>query len=520
MTQRASFPQYLNLIAAVLIGALLRWMMLGHGLWRDEASSYFDAIGGTWGTVTSRVAYSELNPPGYFLFMHYWLKCIPVSDIVLKLPSLVASLLLVPLAWAIGRYAGGWRVSVVAAWIAALAPMDLYYTQEARPYMMGAMFMLLALLGIFELIEKPMSARGVVFFGIGTIGVLLMQYTGGLFDIALFAAWSYVRAKGWMRTPLAPVFFIALVLLTMVAYMLPAVINQVQAGLSWSEHISLLHYPEVGLRDILVTLPLDWFPVHEIFKAIFLLLVLIDGVWTWKTQPSVEYPGGRNAALLIFVLLAVAVLEIPISNHGRYMVPFAPMAWICIAAWLICGFCANERRRQVGMYASIALIVAMALFDLQSLQRNMGTLKSGAARLVDLHGQSGLNPKDWGRADTRVMVAPDLLAPTVAYYLRDFQPMIYGYARWQNPQSFSPLGYAELWNSTDSVLMAEQHIDTLRVAGVKHLILISTQMEHSGAVDFERNNELVKYLHAHYHSGGVVTLQGSIETFDVENLLL
>jgi uncharacterized membrane protein len=141
-------------VLSLIVGALLRYAMLSHGIWRDEASTFFDAYGGTWQDVNARVALSELNPPGFFQCMHLWLAAFAPTDLTMKAPAALASLLLVPLCAWLATRVSNLAFGVAVAWCTALAPMDLYYAQEARPYMFTSCFALVALIGLIDIVHR------------------------------------------------------------------------------------------------------------------------------------------------------------------------------------------------------------------------------------------------------------------------------------------------------------------------------------------------------------------------------
>ncbi len=102
--------QHLNDIylisSLMLLGLLLRLPSLSLGLWRDEASTYFDALPAGLGEVVRTVIRSELNPPGFYLIMHQWMCWFGAEEIVLKLPALIFGLLLIAATYGLGRVIG------------------------------------------------------------------------------------------------------------------------------------------------------------------------------------------------------------------------------------------------------------------------------------------------------------------------------------------------------------------------------------------------------------------------------
>ncbi len=86
-----------------------------------------------------RVASLEWHPPLYAITLKLWLV-LGKSAWTLRLLSVVAGVLTVPLTYRVARaWSGRGRVAVVAAILAAVWPMLVYYGQVTRPYAMMAL---------------------------------------------------------------------------------------------------------------------------------------------------------------------------------------------------------------------------------------------------------------------------------------------------------------------------------------------------------------------------------------------
>ena len=123
------------LLAAVMaLGLLLRLWHLGTAcLWNDELFSRFYIDTGLrylWGTGF-RI---ETTPPTYYTLLLGWTRLFGTSEAALRLPSVLVSTLTIPLVYRLGRELAGQIPGLLAALIFAVAPMELYYAQEARAY--------------------------------------------------------------------------------------------------------------------------------------------------------------------------------------------------------------------------------------------------------------------------------------------------------------------------------------------------------------------------------------------------
>lgn len=95
-------------------------------------------------TITSLATDAPMHPPLYYILTRVWVQVFGSSVTILRIPSVIISLFVLPLA-----YWFCWELfqSSLAAWLAvsffAVSPFQILYAQEARPY---SLWMLLTLL--------------------------------------------------------------------------------------------------------------------------------------------------------------------------------------------------------------------------------------------------------------------------------------------------------------------------------------------------------------------------------------
>ncbi|MGC9356223.1 MAG: glycosyltransferase family 39 protein [Anaerolineae bacterium] len=127
----------LLLILAVLVGGMLRLIGLDRkSIWLDESATAMFASG-TVQEITSPGG--DPHPPLYYLIMHYW-SDLGKGEFLLRLPSAIAGILTIPLMYWLVREWSDERAALVGAWLLALAPMHLWYSQEARMYALVTFF--------------------------------------------------------------------------------------------------------------------------------------------------------------------------------------------------------------------------------------------------------------------------------------------------------------------------------------------------------------------------------------------
>jgi 4-amino-4-deoxy-L-arabinose transferase-like glycosyltransferase len=155
-----------NLISLLLILALavfLRFYLLdGQSFWNDEGNSARIAERSLQ-LITAGAA-GDIHPPLYYYLLHVWRGLFGSSEFALRSLSAVLGVLLVGLTYLSGRKAFSVGVGLLAAFIAAINPFQIYYSQEARMYMLlavigaAATWLLLGLLADWSLACRVNSA--------------------------------------------------------------------------------------------------------------------------------------------------------------------------------------------------------------------------------------------------------------------------------------------------------------------------------------------------------------------------
>ncbi|MCP4361313.1 MAG: hypothetical protein GY796_25165, partial [Chloroflexi bacterium] len=132
-----SRPDAVLLIPIILLGFALRLYKLGaQSLWYDETVSAF--LAGQ--PVTDIIAHTarDIHPPGYYLLLHVWQIPTGSSEFALAFFSLIFGVLLIPLIFLLARHLINRQVAYWAAWLVAVSPFNIWYSQEVRMYTLGA----------------------------------------------------------------------------------------------------------------------------------------------------------------------------------------------------------------------------------------------------------------------------------------------------------------------------------------------------------------------------------------------
>ncbi len=190
------------LVAILLVAFGLRVAGLGAGsLWYDETVSVHLAAK----PLPALVAHTarDIHPPGYYLLLHPWLRLAGESELAAAYFSLFFGLLLVALAYHLGRRVFGPRAGLWAALLVSLSPYNLWYSQEVRMYTLGAALGVGLILATLALLRSDQGAvpwwRLALYAALGAAALWTLYYSAFLLLALnlLVVAWWLV----WRRQP-------------------------------------------------------------------------------------------------------------------------------------------------------------------------------------------------------------------------------------------------------------------------------------------------------------------------------
>lgn len=129
----------------LLVGFGLRLAGLGNqGMWVDEGHTLDDVTWRTlpylaslvgWGpTPTTLPGWADVHPPLYFLTLMPWVAVAGTSEVALRFPSVIWSVLTVAVLYRLVFELLGRRAAVLAALVATVSAFSVAYAQEARMY--------------------------------------------------------------------------------------------------------------------------------------------------------------------------------------------------------------------------------------------------------------------------------------------------------------------------------------------------------------------------------------------------
>ncbi len=412
-SERRMRTLYLAALLAILLAAtFLRFYRLdASSLWSDE--------GNTWAMLSrsyseiAGAAAADIHPPGYYWLLKLWSSIFGTSAWAMRSFSAAAGVLLVVVVERIGRWLAAdgsakFWLPLLAALIAAANPLLVYYSQEARMYMLLALagaglfwamlageiwdFQEVALPGGTHLQEVPTSwksfLRGGWLAGAGyVLFAVLGLWTHYSFAIVLAAAnvawlvrWLVVRfqrsaQRSGQRLAQGPALaswhvlaaWAGLNLIALLAFLpwLPTAIASVTA---WPKGGVAVGW-WAGMEDTLRTLLFG--PVRVTPEALWLavgaLLPLIGVVGLFvarsRTSPTRLWASSEVLPLVLWLGLPIGLM----AGLGLFTDAFLKFLITAAPAWCLLVACVPLVAQQQGVRTGLAAGVAMLAVVLAGL---------------------------------------------------------------------------------------------------------------------------------------------------------
>ena len=189
---------FIVLVTIVTVGGfLVRLPSFHDSLFGDEISTYFIVTGHSLSRVLRLVeSNQEASPPLYFMVA--WatkgLLSSPVESI--RLVSLITGTAAIPLTFLLGLWTVGRRAALVGATCVALSPYMIFFSTEARPFMLMLFFTLLSTLALLRALDSGKTLWWVAYAACSCLAVY-SHYSAMflLFVQLVWAFWAQPQAR-------------------------------------------------------------------------------------------------------------------------------------------------------------------------------------------------------------------------------------------------------------------------------------------------------------------------------------
>ena len=137
----------------LLIGAVLRLHGLGaESIWLDEATSIL--LGQSDIPTLIRTAAQDIHPPLYYLFLHFWLY-LGESEFMARALSAFLGVISIAVIYQLGAKLYEERTGLVSALLLAVSPLHIWYSQEARMYVLATLWTMASSFWLWRALRNP-----------------------------------------------------------------------------------------------------------------------------------------------------------------------------------------------------------------------------------------------------------------------------------------------------------------------------------------------------------------------------
>jgi uncharacterized membrane protein len=164
----------LLLICVIALAASVRLYGLDRqSLWYDEVSEE-TAFQRQFLNMGGKI---PLNPPLHLFFIYPVTKIFPGNDFALRMVPFTFGLISVPLLFLLGLKMFNERTGLIAAFLLAISPFHIWYSQEARMYALQWMLALISLIYFLRTLEQPRRGHYIGYILSTSAGLYTLQLT-------------------------------------------------------------------------------------------------------------------------------------------------------------------------------------------------------------------------------------------------------------------------------------------------------------------------------------------------------
>jgi mannosyltransferase len=326
---------------------------------------------------------SDRHPPLYFLLLKLWTTFTGTSELALRYFSVVTSILTAAAAFPLARRLAGRPVGLTSAALLALAPLHIWYAQEARMYSLLALLAVLHVGLAWRLLKRSSGVTWLAYVLVGA-GMFYTAYIS-VFVLAFEILVALFLAVAGRRWRFLAKWAAAQILIGLLALpWLPVLIRQMGRPMPWAGHPGLAALGGTLLRVFFGAQEAYLGPAYLLAVCLTLLLLGLGG-WLYLQQAGMRRESAAFAAAWVIVplgLIAGISQVYPIYQNKQLLMLLPGM--LILAAMSLRG--QGRRLRLV----SVALLCSLWAF---ALSNQCFTPQKqdwrGVAAYIDQHGAGG-----------------------------------------------------------------------------------------------------------------------------------
>lgn len=305
------------------VGLILRLINLNQSLWLDEAISVLATQNFSLLGMITDYAEADFHPPLFFIIIWLWSKVFGISEIAVRIPSVIFGVLTVYIVYLIGKKLHSKTLGLFSALLLAINPLHVYYSQEARMYSLAAMAVSLNIFLLIKLLKG--EKYKLIFLITSNILVFASDYVAYLIFPAQFIFLLFFKKREVIKK-----WFIAFTIAILSGILwIPIFLKQLDVGTVASANLPAWKFIVGGFDIKGVPLTFVKFIIGRISlddKFIYAALLLpISILFLFLIWRAVKYARDLEGKLLIawvtvpIILATIISFVIPIYSYFRLL---------------------------------------------------------------------------------------------------------------------------------------------------------------------------------------------------------
>lgn len=313
----------------VLLATSLRLLSINQSLWLDEATT----------ALVSRLSFSDIlvtfgrtdfHPPLYYLFMKLINLVGGSSEIVLRLPSVLAGVLTVYVIYLIGKTLFNKQIGLIASLLLATSPLHIYYSHEARMYSLAALFASLCVYFTLKALNDKETYSWILLSIVIPITVGL-DYIAGFILLPL---WILIITRN--RSSVKHFLISHVPLLVLAALYSQTFVTQLQSGLSvqteatgWWNILGATDFKSMALVPVKFLIGRISFTNKVLYGGVAVGLLSLTGFLLYKARAAKESVTPFMWLMVPAVTLALIGFVIPAFVYFRLLFCLPALYLLC-----------------------------------------------------------------------------------------------------------------------------------------------------------------------------------------------
>lgn len=390
----------MKIFIILILGLVLRLISLDQSLWLDEGITANVVRNYSYWQILKNFSPFDFHPPLYYFLIKFWRGFFGDLEVSLRIPSVIFSLLTGYIIYLIGKEIKNKSLGFWAMIFFIFNPLNVYYSQEARMYMMTTFFTTFSLFFLF----KIQNSKFKIYLLLFNIFLVLSFYTfyGSIFLILAVFLYLFYKKEYKLFIFSFLIFFVSFLFITPLLYQ--QFLNS-KASLLRVENWSLI-LGKANFKNLLL-IPIK-FSIGRISFYPKWFYYLIAGSWTGFLFFKILNIKNKNAKLLYFLFFIplffgfLASFLTPLFQYFRFLY-LLPIFCLLLALGL------NNRIEKGFIVIGFLIFSCLYLFNSNFHREDWKTLAKSLPKNAKVYMiLSSSDPLKYYRKDLRIFSIFDL----------------------------------------------------------------------------------------------------------------